>query len=302
MFPRAARKSGPATGGSLVGQLCATCGAQAMAYFHYQFLCTAHLDAKLVKAKAARRVRKAAEAAERRQRAKEARAAARKAARKAARAAARAAAERDAHEALLLGAAEESSESEGGALPGAAPPHALARKTLRLQYALRSASPAVLVAHLSALVNGGNAADLQALAVLLPKARFPPQVRPAAACVTPECAEPRCAQPAELAKCARCRKDFDAAYNADGACRLEHEYEEMNGDRHSGYMLCCSRCKEGVDCDEDGEALHSDGGPCFVGRHTTSQRHVPGRCCACVLRACAALTPPVLQGGQEAPA
>jgi hypothetical protein len=245
-----------------------------MAYYRCKFLCTAHLDAKLEKAKAARRVRKAAEATERRREAREARAAARKAARKVARAAARAAAERDALEALQHAAEAQSSESEGGALPGAAPPHALARKTLRLQYALRTASPVDLVTHLSAVVNGGNATDLQVLSVLLPKARFPPQVRPAAACVTPECAEPRCAQPAELAKCARCRKDFDAAYNADGACRLEHAYDDMDGDRFDGYSMSCVRCKEAVECNEDGEPLHSDGGPCFVGRHTTSQRRV----------------------------
>ena len=101
-------------------------------------------------------------------------------ARKAARADARAVAERDALEALQRAAEDESSESEGGELPSSALPHALAHKTLRVQYALRTASPADLVAHLRARMSGGDAAAsaaVQMLSALLPKACFPPEVR-----------------------------------------------------------------------------------------------------------------------------
>jgi uncharacterized Zn finger protein (UPF0148 family) len=175
---KAARKSAPATGGCYVGQKCEICGAPAVAHYQDETLCTLHLIAKV---KMEQEAVAAEEAAELRREAKEQRAA-RKAARKAARAAARAAAERVAHVALLLAAEAESSESEGGALPRRArPPHALAHKTLRVQYALRTASPADLVAQLRGVVDGGNAAAVQALSLLLPKARFPPEVRSALA-------------------------------------------------------------------------------------------------------------------------
>ena len=189
LITKAERKSAPAYNGCLLGEKCQICGAPAVADYGREKLCTLHLNAKVRKE---REAAEAAEAAKRRRIAKEKRAAARKAARKAARAAERAAAEREAHEALLCAAEAGSSESEGVAPPRRGPPpHALAHKTLRLQYVLRTASPADLVAHLSGVVDGGNAAAVQALSVLLPKAQFPPEVRSAGACVAPERAEAR---------------------------------------------------------------------------------------------------------------
>lgn len=175
---KAARKA-PAWPGKPQDKPCKVCGAQGNVFDkHYDALCEAHSAELLAKQKAKRR---AAED-ERRRIAKAERAAERKAARaadrKAARKAAREVAEREAHAALLRDAALESSESEGSALPqapGAA--HALARKTLRVQYALRTASPADVVRRLQAQAVMGNAAAVQALARLLPKAHFPTQVR-----------------------------------------------------------------------------------------------------------------------------
>jgi hypothetical protein len=177
---KAARKSVPVpTGVKRVcsdpeGDTCDICGASAVTYHRLadKMLCLEHAKAERDELQQAVGV---AEAAEQRRREE-----ARKAARKAARADARAVAERDALEALQRAAEDESSESEGGELPSSALPHALAHKTLRVQYALRTASPADLVAHLRARMSGGDAASsaaVQMLSALLPKACFPPEVR-----------------------------------------------------------------------------------------------------------------------------
>jgi hypothetical protein len=179
---KAARKSAAPTPCNPKEDRCRKCGAQGFGFGNiYKVLCEPHYNEWRKKVKERARERKAAEAAERRREARAEHKAARVAARKAARKAAREAAAREAHEALLKQAAAESSESEGGAPPpaglSAAQPHALARKTLRLQYALRTAGPADLLAQLQAAASGGDAAAVQALSLLLPKAAFPPQVR-----------------------------------------------------------------------------------------------------------------------------
>jgi hypothetical protein len=90
----------------------------------------------------------------------------------------RLAAKRAAHEALLARAAAESSESEDASQPRD-DVHALTRKTLRLQYALSAAPSESVMEVLRAAVSGGDTAVVDALSKVLPKARFPPKVRPA---------------------------------------------------------------------------------------------------------------------------
>ena len=171
---KAARKSVPVpfVAPDPEGETCDICGASAVTYHRLadKMLCMEHAKAERDELQQAVGV---AEAAEQRRREE-----ARKAARKAARAEARALAEREALEVLKYVAEDESSESE---LPSSASrPHAVARKTLRLQYALRTAPPADLVAHLLAQMSGVDDAAhaaVQALSALLPKAAFPPEVR-----------------------------------------------------------------------------------------------------------------------------
>ena len=148
---------------------CKTCGKPGVTFFgdRYTVLCAEHEQAARdlsdatwrAKGEAARRAVEQAKAA--------------------AQEAARVAAEMEAHEALTRSAAMESSESEGAAPPADAPqPHALARKTLRVQYALRTVPPRDLAAHLQAVVAGGkNPAFVQMLSQLLPEAFFPTEVR-----------------------------------------------------------------------------------------------------------------------------
>ena len=183
----ALRKSAPRLIHYPQDKACKICGAPGYLFDvedEEKVLCKAHAREQRAAEKAEwhaqaaerRRVERAERTAER----KVARRAARKAARETARQAEREAAEREDHDALICAAAAESSESAGGD-PGAARPHALARKMLRLQYALKTASSAEVVQHLLASMSGGDdasrAAAVRALSFLLPKARFPAQVR-----------------------------------------------------------------------------------------------------------------------------
>ena len=178
---KAARKSGTPFLRTLPGTpaegTCDSCGQPGFAFSDYGVLCEEHDKERRAEEEEEEEVRREeAEAArvEAEREAKRARAAAEAAQREAA----RVTAVRQAHEALLRSAAAESSESEGAALPAAARrPHALARKTLRLQYALRTMSPTDLAEHLQAVVSGPDVAVVQALSKVFPKTRFPAEVR-----------------------------------------------------------------------------------------------------------------------------
>lgn len=87
---------------------------------------------------------------------------------------------------------DESEESEEDGFPAAAAParpsgrrhaHALARKALRLQYHLqRTPAAEAVLKQLLRVASGRNAAAIEALAKLLPKSAFPPQVRARCCC------------------------------------------------------------------------------------------------------------------------
>ena len=97
-------------------------------------------------------------------------------------------------------------------------------------------------------------------------------------------------QPAELQTCARCSKPFDAAYPIHGACRVEHELDDGDGDRIYGFTVGCSLCGERFGCSSDYDVDDRDLQPplCFHGLHTTSHRCVGdaqrGRAACCPVR------------------
>ena len=180
--PKAARKSTP--GYPPVGQQeCCNCGAKGFERDdkNGQVLCEPHAIEVRARREQLERLRR--QQAEREEEQRRARQVKRDAAAQAAADKARAAAA--AHAALVAAAAAESEESEGGAAEPANKrrrvaskrPHALARKTLRVQYALRNGAPSAIVQHLLDTASGDDEAAVQALATLLPPSLFPPEVR-----------------------------------------------------------------------------------------------------------------------------
>jgi hypothetical protein len=242
---------------------CVKCGAQGFARSLRDWrvaLCANHTDEerKRRQDKLERR-RVAAELKQERRRVRQAK---REAAAKSAERKARA--EAKAHAALVKAAAAESEESGGEGKPGAkrrrvsGRPHALARKTLRVRYALRCLSSSAVMQRLVETASGGGEAGVQALATLFPPSLFPPQ-------------------PAELPSCARCAKLFDKSYSCDGECQVQHDfgYASRGVRRYGEPVLECSLCGEDVPCNADYDFSDSDGpGPCFYGKHTTSWRRV----------------------------
>ena len=160
---------------------------------------------------------------------------------------------------------------------------ALARETLRLRYALRHAPPADLARRLRAAVQGSDeqaAKVVRALAAVVPRSRFPSQARsPAVTSAAPALRGADAssfalflrAQPVQLARCARCKVQYDASYPVAGACRLLHR-GKVRIDSLGDCSLRCRRCERHFACWKDGTLQRSTEAECFRGTHTTSRR------------------------------